>query len=55
MKPTKISKEKNKMTLTAIIMFSLACVLTIIAYKQDPAFPLEGLKNGGKLFWDILI
>ena len=42
------------MTLTAIIMFSLACVLTIMAYKRDPAFPLEGLKNGGKLFWDIL-
>ncbi len=42
------------MNFTLIILFLLAGMLTILAYIRDPAYPLEGLKNGGKLFFDIL-
>ena len=42
------------MNVTLLIMFLLAGTLTILAYLRNPAFPLEGLKSGGKLFADIL-
>ena len=42
------------MTVTVLIMFLLAGTLTILAYLRDPAYPLEGLRNGAKLFFDIL-
>ncbi|MFC1816387.1 permease [Thermodesulfobacteriota bacterium] len=42
------------MKVTVIIMFLLASSLTILAYMRDPGYPLEGLKNGGKLFVEIL-
>jgi len=35
-------------------MFLLSFALTIVAYVKDSSLPLEGLKAGGKLFWDIL-
>jgi len=34
-------------------MFLLAATLTILAYLRDPAYPLEGLRNGAKLFVGI--
>ena len=40
--------------LTFAIIFLLASGLTILAYMKDTSLPLEGLKDGGKLFLDIL-
>ena len=48
------NNKGNKMNVTLIIMFLLASTLTILAYLRNPAYPLEGLKDGGKLFADIL-
>ena len=42
------------MNATLLIMLVIAVVLTFLAYKKDPHLPLEGIKAGGKLFWDIL-
>lgn len=41
------------MNVTLLIMFLLAATLTILAYLRDPAYPLEGLRNGAKLFVGI--
>ncbi len=41
------------MKFTIGVMSLLAGALTVIAYSKDHRFPLEGLKAGGKLFWDI--
>jgi|Deesub1362A_J573_1020465.scaffolds.fasta_scaffold00768_12 uncharacterized membrane protein YraQ (UPF0718 family) len=54
MVPIDRKKGKKKMNLTVWIMFFLAGALTIIAYMKGPHLPMEGLKAGGKLFWDIL-
>lgn len=50
--PLKSNKGKT-MNTTAWIMLLLAAILTFIAYMKNPHLPLEGLKDGGKLFWDI--
>ncbi len=42
------------MNITFWIMLLLASALTTIAYTKNPLLTLEGLKAGGKLFWDIL-
>jgi len=39
---------------TVWIMLAIAGGLTILAYTKDPALPLEGLKDGGKLLLNIL-
>lgn len=41
------------MKFTVGVMFLLAGVTTIIAYFKDHHVPLEGLKAGGKMFWNI--
>lgn len=42
------------LNITVVIMFLLASVLTVLAYLKDASLPLEGLKDGGKLFLNIL-
>jgi uncharacterized membrane protein YraQ (UPF0718 family) len=42
------------MNVTSWIMLFLVGVLTLMAYVKNPSLPMEGLKAGGKLFWDIL-
>jgi uncharacterized membrane protein YraQ (UPF0718 family) len=42
------------MNLTFWIMAFLAGLLILMAYVKNPSLPMEGLKAGGKLFWDIL-
>jgi uncharacterized membrane protein YraQ (UPF0718 family) len=42
------------MKVTVLSMFLLTLVLTIVAYMKDSSLPLEGLKAGGNLLWDIL-
>jgi len=41
------------MNVTVLIMFLLAGTLTVLAYLRGPAYPLEGLRNGAKLFTGI--
>lgn len=41
------------MKITGLVMAMLAGVLTFLAYMKDPHLPLEGLKDGWKLFWGI--
>lgn len=41
------------MKITVIVIMMLAIILTIVAYVKDPRLPVEGLKDGWKLFWDI--
>jgi uncharacterized membrane protein YraQ (UPF0718 family) len=41
------------MKITLGVMPLLAIALTVVAYIQDHRYPLEGLRAGGKLFWDI--
>ena len=41
------------MNITVLIIMMLAGILTIIAYMKDPHLPMEGLKDGWKLFWGI--
>ena len=41
------------MRVTLIIMGLLAFSLTAMVYVRDPQLPLEGLKDGWKLFWGI--
>jgi uncharacterized membrane protein YraQ (UPF0718 family) len=53
MRPVK-QQNKRKITMTLMTMVIFAAVLTFIAYQKSPATALEGLKSGGKLFWDIL-
>jgi uncharacterized membrane protein YraQ (UPF0718 family) len=49
------SKRRGKlMDVTVWIMLILAGALVVIAYTRDPHLPVQGLKAGGKLFWDIL-
>ncbi|VBB48540.1 conserved membrane hypothetical protein [uncultured Desulfatiglans sp.] len=43
-----------KMNISTWIMLLLTCALALSAYMKDPALVPEGLKAGGKLFWDIL-
>lgn len=42
------------MNISTWIMLLLTCALALSAYMKDPALVPEGLKAGGKLFWDIL-
>lgn len=42
------------MNVTSWIMAFLAGLLILMAYVKNPSLPMEGLKAGGKLFWDIL-
>jgi len=48
------SKEVKVINITSLIMFLMAGGLTMLAYIKDPNLPLEGLKDGGRLFLDIL-
>jgi uncharacterized membrane protein YraQ (UPF0718 family) len=49
------SKRRGKvMDITVWVMLILAGALVVIAYMRDPHLPLQGLRAGGKLFWDIL-
>lgn len=41
------------MKITVVVMFLLAGATTICAYIKDHSLPLEGLKAGGKMFWNI--
>jgi len=50
----KSEKKGNAMNLTVLIMFLFAAVLALLAYLKDPGLPLMGLKEGGRMFWDIL-
>jgi len=50
------SGKKNKgkkMNITVLIIMLVAGALTFTAYIKDPHLPLEGLKDGWKLFRDI--
>ncbi|HDM10010.1 MAG TPA: hypothetical protein ENF92_05780 [Desulfobacteraceae bacterium] len=44
----------SKMDFTLIIMLVLVVALGILAYRKSPTLLLDGLKDGGKMFWDIL-
>ena len=51
---TEKKKKERKINVTIIIMFLFAGILTFLAYQKSPGVALEGLKSGGRLFWDIL-
>ena len=51
---TKETKKGNVMTATFWIMLLLSTALAVMAYRKDPALPLEGIKAGGRLFLSIL-
>ena len=49
------SKTRGKvMDVTVWVMLFLAGALVVMAYMKNPHLPVQGLKAGGKLFWDIL-
>ena len=49
------SKRRGKvMDVTVWVMLFLAGALVVMAYMKSPHLPVQGLKAGGKLFWDIL-
>ena len=49
------SKTRGKvMDVTVWVMLFLAGALVVMAYMKNPHLPVQGLKVGGKLFWDIL-
>ena len=54
MKSVSKKKKERKVDVTLIIMIIIAGTLTFIAYQRSPASAMEGLRSGGKLFWDIL-
>ena len=41
------------MKITVLVIMVLTIILTIVAYIKDPHLPVEGLKDGWKLFRDI--
>ncbi len=47
-------KKGRKIGMTLMAMLIFAGALTFIAYRKDPDIALQGLKDGGELFWDIL-
>ena len=47
-------KKGGTVNVTLLIMLALAGALTVWAYMKGPDHALDGLKGGGKLFWDIL-
>ena len=53
MESKKGKKRIKTMNATVLIMMALAGILTIIAFMKDPRLPVEGLKDGWKLFWGI--
>jgi len=42
------------MDVTVWVMLFLAAGLVVIAYMKNPHLPVQGLKAGGKLLWDIM-
>lgn len=46
--------KRMKMDISGWIMLLLVCALGVSAYMKNPALVPEGLKAGGKLFWEIL-
>lgn len=42
------------MSTTFWIMIGIASVMTTVAYLKSPSLPLEGLRDGGEMFWGIL-
>jgi uncharacterized membrane protein YraQ (UPF0718 family) len=42
------------MNISTWVMLFLACALVVSAYMKNPVLVPEGLKAGGKLFWEIL-
>lgn len=53
MESKKRKKRTKTMNITVLIIMMLAGILTVIAYMKDPHLPMEGLKDGWKLFWGI--
>jgi uncharacterized membrane protein YraQ (UPF0718 family) len=47
-------RKERKVSMTLIIMLLFTLILTLIAYRKAPGLPLEGLKDGGRLFLGIL-
>jgi uncharacterized membrane protein YraQ (UPF0718 family) len=47
-------RKERKVSMTLIIMLLFTLILTVIAYRRAPGLPLEGLKDGGRLFLGIL-
>jgi len=47
-------KKGRKIDMTLIAMLIFTGVLAFIAYRKDSGILLQGLKDGGWLFWDIL-
>ena len=41
------------MGFTLIIMLALVITLGFLAYRKDPSLVIAGLKDGGRLLWDI--
>jgi hypothetical protein len=49
------SKTRGKvMDITVWVMLFLACGLVVVAHMKNPLLPVQGLKAGGKLLWDII-
>ncbi|MBW1766164.1 MAG: permease [Deltaproteobacteria bacterium] len=47
-------KKGRKIDMTTIAMLIFVVVLAFFAYRKGPGIPLQGLKEGGKLFLDIM-
>ncbi len=47
-------KKGKKMGSTLVVMLALALLLALLTYRKDPAQVIDGLKDGGRMFWNIL-